>query len=604
MDKDKLQIAIYRIDKDSELFPENGTRLSILESQAKSKGYSLQNLKQKVENFEIKIFYKKSPSEPKWKKFFESVIDDDQDILKNNQSWSESFIMFLLNTKTENLYAVTGGSGFYVAQDFIDDNFGVDILSRLIKKEDKILKSVKEKSVVGGILGTTKYFRNNYNLSENDSFGKIYQELKANLNKDALQSHFGFSIEELKKDSTCIAQTSFKINKSINFKQIFQIISGCEYILENPDKDPNLDPVVINSVVKILKKKDKTLIQKLEDELFKQLWERYSDRNVNIDFDLCHKDFEKYLTASRYVVAKGNSTKNFFGDFEFKDEYQLNTIDKLFDALQKLDDKPTTKNDFQNIIKSLSIYSFNDEDEEKYTTKGSILAHIFGDVPLDDKVYFLIDSNWYKIKNSFIKDLNTSCENFIKNNFNEDLNKRWDVALWKDENNYNKAYIGEPNTIVLDKIIPENIEPCDILRWDDKNLYFHHIKAGFGNTMRDLCSQVFVAANRLLPDKLTTRDYINKIYDHLLKKKGSSDEYFNSVGKQTDKITRDNFIKLFTEKKFIFVLSIRDTSKTSERSMKNDISQFHSNIAKFSLQELVKGMKSIEVGFQFGQIFK
>lgn len=135
--------------------------------------------------------------------------------------------MLILNNSSKNLYAVTGGLGYHAIQEFIDDDFGVDILSRLISKEDKILKSVKEKSVMGGILGTTKFFRKDYNLFENDGFGKIYQELKSRLNKDILKTKFGFSDEDLRKDSSCIAKTSFKINKSITFEQMFQIIDGC-----------------------------------------------------------------------------------------------------------------------------------------------------------------------------------------------------------------------------------------------------------------------------------------------------------------------------------------------------------------------------------------
>jgi len=165
MTEEKLQIAIYKINEESNLFSETENMLSILSNHIESKGFSSQELESNLnESYEIKLFYKKNPLKPKWKLFLKDIAKTEQDILKENQSWNESFVMLLLNNSSNNLYAIAGGLGYHAIQEFIDDDFGVDILSRLISKEDKILKSVKEKSVMGGILGTTKFFRKNYNL--------------------------------------------------------------------------------------------------------------------------------------------------------------------------------------------------------------------------------------------------------------------------------------------------------------------------------------------------------------------------------------------------------------------------------------------------------
>ena len=213
MEEEKLQIAIYRIDTENNLLFEAEDRFAYLGECIKGKGFSSPDLPEAlIDDYQIGLFYKKSPSKPKWKDFFNGIVKDDQDILKLNQGWIESFVILSLNNISNNLYAIAGGSGYHIIQEFIDDDFGVDILSCLITKEDKILKSVKEKSVMGGILGSTKYFRKNYNLFENDGFGKIYQELKACLDKNILQNQFGFSAEDLKKESACIAKTSFKIS--------------------------------------------------------------------------------------------------------------------------------------------------------------------------------------------------------------------------------------------------------------------------------------------------------------------------------------------------------------------------------------------------------
>lgn len=442
MEEEKMQIGVYQIALDSDLFQDEN-KLDTLTQTIESKGYTQQKISDEIDGFSLKLLYGVKPQNPKWKKFLSQVTTDNQPISEVNKSWTESFILLAQNE--DNIYAVTGGLGFFIIQDYINQDFGIDVISRLIKKEDKIIKATKEKSVVGGVIGSSKNFRKNYNLFENDSFGKIYQELKANLDKGILQSKFGFNQDDLKKDSFCIAKTSFRINKSITFEQLFEIIKGCEYLINN------VDAIAINNVEKIVKKKNQILISNLENELFSQLWNRYQQpENYNIDFDLCHKEFEKYLTASKYIVKKNLSNKNFFDNFVFE---ELDNVDLLFSKIKELDD----------------------------------------------------------------------------------------------------------------------------------TLFFYHVKAGFGNTMRDLCSQIIIAANRIKGSKLGDKKYLKKIYKQMKDKSSSTDEYYKKVAKQTESLTESEFLSLF-DKNLIFILAVLDTG-TSERNL-NEIEKFKSNIAKFSLQEL------------------
>jgi len=577
----KIQISIYKIEeKDQE------DMAVIIES----KGYTSQELeREEIDGYRLSLFYQKKDFNPKWKDYFHSIAKSDQAILKGKASSSEGFVLLLLNEKNESLYAVTGGSGYFAIQENINSEFGMDIFSRIIRKEDKILKATKEKSVVGSIVGTTKYFRKDFNLFETDSFGKIYQEVKARLDKRILTGKLRFIEDDIKRESVCIAKSSFKINKAISFKQLLKIINGCESILKEEQ------PISINNVEKLIKNKNISLIQNLDSELLNQLWERFAELEDSYSFDLCHKDFEKYLTASEYVVKKGLSGKNFFNDYKFD---ELLEIDDLFRKLKESDDNPSDKDEFINLIESLKIYSIDEEGNE--LTKDLLRAHLLGDVTYNEQKYFYIDKSWYRIKDEFLTELNSSCKSFIAKNFDERLEKKWDFPN-EDENKYNQKYIGEENTIVLDKITPENIEPCDILRWDEKNLYFYHVKAGFGNTMRDLCSQIVISANRITHDLNSSKEYIRKIYDTLRSKIGGK-PYYDLVGKQTEQYSEEEFLKLF-EKDLFFVLAVLDTASARVRNIKN-IEQFKSNIAKFSLQELVKEMKGLDINFKIAQINK
>jgi len=491
MTNTKIQINIYKIEEKSQ-----EEMAGIIES----KGYTNQELElEEIDGYKLQIFYQKKDFNPKWKDYFRSIAKSDQAIMQDKVSSSEGFVLLLLKEKNESLYAVTGGLGYFAIQENIYNDFGIDIFSRIIKREDKILKATKEKSVMGSIIGTTKYFRNEFNLFETDSFGKIYQELKARLDKNVLTDKLGFKEDDIKRESGCVVKSSFKINKAITFKQLIKIINCLESILEGEQ------PISINNVKK-LTKKNILLLQKLEDELFNQLWERFEKLDDSYSFDFCHKDFEKYLTASEYIVKKGSSRKNFFNDYKFD---ELLEIDDIFKELKKSNDNPSNKDEFRELIKYFKIYSFDEDGNE--LTRDSLQAHLLEDVTYNSMKYFHIDKIWYQIKDEFLDELNSSCKSFIINNMDKGLEKKWDLAH-EDENNYNQKYIGEKNTIVLDKITSENIEPCDILRWDKKNLYLYHVKAGFGNTMRDLCSQIVISANRINHDLNSSKKYIKKIY--------------------------------------------------------------------------------------------
>ena len=580
MTNTKIQINIYKIEEKSQ-----EEMAGIIES----KGYTNQELElEEIDGYKLQIFYQKKDFNPKWKDYFRSIAKSDQAIMQDKVSSSEGFVLLLLKEKNESLYAVTGGLGYFAIQENIYNDFGIDIFSRIIKREDKILKATKEKSVMGSIIGTTKYFRNEFNLFETDSFGKIYQELKARLDKNVLTDKLGFKEDDIKRESGCVVKSSFKINKAITFKQLIKIINCLESILEGEQ------PISINNVKK-LTKKNILLLQKLKDELFNQLWERFEKPYDSYSFDLCHKDFEKYLTASEYIVKKGSSRKNFFNDYKFD---ELLEIDDIFRELKKSNDNPSNKDEFRELIKYFKIYSFDEDGNE--LTRDSLQAHLLGDVTYNSMKYFHIDKIWYQIKDEFLDELNSSCKSFIINNMDKGLEKKWDLAH-EDENNYNQKYIGEKNTIVLDKITSENIEPCDILRWDKKNLYLYHVKAGFGNTMRDLCSQIVISANRINHDLNSSKKYIKKIYA-ALRSKINGAPYFDLAGKQTEQYSEKEFLRLF-DKELFFVLAVLDTASSKVRKI-SDINTFNSNIAKFSLRELVKEMKSLDINFKIAQLSK
>ena len=326
----------------------------------------------------------------------------------------------------------------------------------------------------------------------------------------------------------------------------------------------------INDITKIDKNKNEKLIKELEKLVIDSLW---NNRNnlVALDeaLDFIHKDFENFLKASKFKFAKTYHENN---------ETLFKTIISKFTDI--------TKDEFEKKLKSFSVVSLDEEETE--LTKETIYNHLVYEINHLTKSYFLINGTYYEITSNFKNSLNESCKNFITENYDNGLNKAWDNT--DTEGVYNLLYKGENSTIVLDTITPENIESCDILKYDDNFVYLYHVKKGFNGSMRDLTNQVFISANRILEDINTSKTYLKSIY----RKMQLTDNYKNQVQNEAE------FLSIFNGKKLCFVIAIKDSGATG-RSIQN-IQSFSSNIAKFALNELINNMNNLGVKLKITQI--
>jgi uncharacterized protein (TIGR04141 family) len=592
---ESIQIGIFRLrseieelDKNHSLFTTE-VDVDMLTSRFKKEGYKQQKLKTLVlDGYKLYLFYKRWPSSIKWKEFIKTIADSKSQIIKNPNSSNEGYVLLIETPKSKTLYALAGGFGHIQLQEYTDNEFGLDVLSRLIKADDKVLKAVKEKNFIGGVLGSIKFFRGDYNFNENENFGNFYQELKAKLNLEILRKTFGFNPTELKKkESFCVAKSSFTIRKSITINKALSIIGRLDTLLTKK-------PVIDFNLVKRLAKSDKSLIDKLNLQLKTTLYDIFRSKPVDNNIEICHKEFDKYLVADIYEVSF--SVKN----NRYHDEHvkQLENFKDLIQVYLKHSNKIIDFKSFEETLNSTTIISKNEDNSNP--TKGTLFEHICAELRVDKISYFLINKEWYHIKSEFEKQLNEQCQSFVNNHSANKLLKPWNVT--DSENAFNARHIGQKETLVFDKITPENIEVCDILKWTKDAVYLIHVKKGFDNEMRNLCRQIQIAARRLQDDAKTGGSFLENHYETLASSKGIS-PYIVKARKQLDHFSQDEYTAIFDPKnkrKLVFVLAILD-SAIKKRSFKK-ISEYDSNIAKFCLQKLVIDMRQLDIELQILQI--
>jgi len=581
---DTWQVNIYKINPDNKITMKVFTELkkndydksqTALKALLKTDGtrYNPQILEHKIkDNFDLHLYYRKSPkAKPDWKDFLSDIIEDEQPILTEIRNNNESFILFMYQKVSKNLYAICGGHGFFTIQDYIVDSFGIDVLSRIVdSKNEKIIAHAKELGVTGGILGTTKHFRQNFNFHENNNFGNIYREITTYLDKDTIKK-VGLDIDD-NTNALCLAKTSFKVNKSITFDNLIKIVKKCDHIIEN-----ETIKIEVNNIKVIDHKKDKHLVEELSKKLYEKLWKLKTDKSLLADIDLTHKDFNEFLTAYKFS----------FNTNEFTDRDTL-----LLDIINSI--SSLNKKDYMTRLKNAEMTSYTESNDP--LTKGKFTDHLILELEHNSKSFFFINGKWFVITSNFISELNESCHDFIINHYDTELDKDWDITATPREGDYNLLYKGNVKTIVLDTLTPDGIEPCDILKHDDENVYLYHVKKGFNGSMRDLCSQVFISANRINEDLKTNQyTYLTELHE----KMEASATYKNQMS------DKDTFINLFKDKKLIFVLAVMDDT-TNQRDIKllDDFKKIKSNVAKFSLKELIEKMRSKGFAFEITQITK
>lgn len=591
---DKIQNSFYLLKEEINIF-NTGTRkyvpqtidFAYLEKFFKGRKYKEQAVQPNLsQQYELRLFYKRNSAPVKWKGFMATIADANADILKHPLGQSESYILVFFNKTTKQYFASTGGYGHIDTMIVATNDLGIEILSRIVTAEDKALRSTKERSISGGIAGSVKFFRSEYNLYDNESFGTVYNELCASLDKKKLVNLFGFAIADLRSDNLCIAKNSFSIKKSVSFKELLRIIESCETILKKP-------PIVeINSVVKI-DRKNTALINSLNDDLDKLVFANYKKAADFFSVEISHKEFEKYFQSEQtklsFSVDRKLQEKTF--------DTPIREVQTILDEIRAVNPKLTRK-DFETVMETGHIKTVDADDT--VLTEEVIRNHYCSEIKQGLQSYFLIERDWYEVSKSMIDKINTTCANFVKEKkYTGPVMHPWDKTF-TSENAFNASFIGKANTLVFDKITPSNIEVCDIVSWDKDNVYLYHVKKGFNNSMRDLCGQVAIAARKVLEDKKSKFDFIGSLYDSLQANGGQS-PYITNAKAQLGKITRADFIDLFKDRKIVFVLAVLDTSNKA-RTLESNMNDYDSNIAKFSLNELTLKMRNLEVTFEILQL--
>jgi uncharacterized protein (TIGR04141 family) len=156
-------------------------------------------------------------------------------------------------------------------------------------------------------------------------------------------------------------------------------------------------------------------------------------------------------------------------------------------------EKPEALDSLDSFIENMeSMFLETTQDEIDIGTAGKIYAHLHGEIQHDNKTYFLVDKQWYLVKDSFLEVLQLDFDQYVSGDRIIDRTTI-DLTAWTTgvESRYNDSYCPNTNFIVGDRVILDGIEYFDLLYIGDPDkVYVIQVKKGFGGKTRESCSQI------------------------------------------------------------------------------------------------------------------
>ena len=558
MDNNELtQFSIYKINKEK---VKEKIKINNSDSGAIIKNKIIKYLKNYIEKWNDHIFISeydgfsllliKSKRNPIWKNMVKHMMDNGkiiQDISdKNIINESTSYLLFtVIDNK---IYAMTGGRGANYISNFIEKNFGLYLIPKIVDKNSNIIKRVLENNITGNNLSTERITKNVTSVSMEDGLGSIYRELSIQVSKD-IAKKLGVEGIENNRQISISSGDSVVIRKSISLNELKKILKTLSKLEEKEDN------FILNYFVPIRKKGIK--LSYIKDIMMQKI----QDEDYNSFLLLSDNISEYYYNSYKYQIKENGKCI-----FEKDSPIELNDVVNLI----KDDKGRLFKNRINQMLYDFILETF-DENGKTIIYPEKIINLLRGTIENDNYCFYLLNGSWYVFEEHFFQKLDEKYKELFYNIRKESENVVKKYNLLKkvsSEEKYNGKFTHEKGIIKVHTHEIKFIELADLIFFDNDNVYLMCNKGKFnGENVRDLENQIYTASRMI---ELVLRN------DKSLLKK-----YYNGLDpNEKEKISLSEFLKLF-DKRIVFIAGFLNGYKKETRSP----------YAKYLLCELYKNLK-------------
>ena len=473
IDNLKIDLKIFKIDKSFYEFSEKSfdemisimkeNHIKKLRHKSKDKGPAIEEPKITIyEEEEFKFWfycYKQIKEKFYWKIFLPDELTENQDF----EILEFSYVLFAWY-KNE-LYCVIGGSGMSVIKKYIHPSFGIEIYRRIAEVTNDNIIELYTRSIANNISSKKETFNFNQTISETLDYSNVPTKIKLKI-RDTLKDGL-FSKYDLDPNLAIMEVGSyFYLRKRIDFLELKELIVDLVDIYEN-NQPKNLTLFTKINDEDLVKNLNRTLLEIIIDDVLRHENQQTVRRLQTDVIEIVHPSkLEIFYECDKFLIRyKFSRGKKDIETFERSDLYFTTTkfiYDNLVDTNNRFD--------IGKDIYKLNIVGFINGKEKTY---GNLFSHVTAEIEFEQNKYFKIDGHWYILENQFLSIMNEDAKNYYKKYcLSENFLTQWNAN--DDEDKYNKSYESIENCFVLDKVIHDNIELCDLLYIHENTAYFIH----------------------------------------------------------------------------------------------------------------------------------
>lgn len=492
-------------------------------------------------------------------------------------------LLFIYNNKS--IYVVTTASGHFIIKDYVDDDFPLEIASRIMSGS---FHSSGSRAISGPVHSETRMYRKAYSVSESEAFGKVWKSLKGGVMlDDDLKENVPLLNEYLKvnKDMQAEIKLSFTLNKTLDLQQLLQLIDELNVVSKEPLSDERKKTFAFLETTKPVKAKP--IINALDEKLLKIILSDTKKGSTTNDFDICHPDEpEKYMSGYLFSYNILGDVCKYGSSIDKPNPSYPNLIKDLHESGKY---KAMDISKFAASFSRYKLHCVFDEEEESLIT--TLFRCIHGEVEHDGIVYFRIDGRWYEAPGQFLEKLDEYFKKDIQNGLVEtginfiDYPAKKKISKGKRddrEGRFNTDQAKDRNFYYGDKIFAKfgraDIELFDLLYVTDSQLFIIQTKDGFSGSMRDAISQITMSA-RFFEDTdtgKTLKEYYTKWVEAQPPEK---------------KLSEKEFLTLFDDsRQRVYVVACAHKHDFTLANL-TDKTKFYSHIAKFETCQAAKDFR-------------
>lgn len=544
----EAQFSIYRID-----YERVSEVMTIAKKQAE-KGY-YEEIKAAIINSIVKILQEKSNADykkvmyfgfkgvifktrhnPAWQDVVIQILNNNE-LSKVKKDESRKFLLnvnvsyVLLYQNGETLYGMTGGYGSKYISKFIDRNFGLYLIPKIIKQDNPVLKQILQNNLTGNQLSTQRANRQTTNFLVEQDMSSIYRQLNIEVDRKIAEKLIIFDEDEAEKKKTNIVnKDSLVIRRYFTLSQLVIVLKNIEKLTKAKDN------FALNYLVLAKKKNYKN------SELLEVLRKLFKDKNYGA-FVLMGDEFQDYiLNASKYIVKDAEGTV-------FIESTQPIKINDIYDKF-KTDGIKISLAFIQDFLKKWTICT-EDEAGIPALPETRIFDAIQGFVEVGStkEPVYLFNGEWYVFDEKYTTALNDEYEIIYENHLkNSEIIYNQFSLLHKaaNETAYNKILESKKNIIVTHTVLMNNVEIADAIFSDSSTVYLMHNKGEFnGEGARDVINQI-----------LTSAEYVQKVLQGISRDEWLKKYYSEIVAtrpKIAQMVSAEEFTSVMTNKNICYL---------------------------------------------------